>query len=151
VSIAVGLAQEWRAERALDALRAFAPARAVVERAGARREVDAAGVVPGDVVLLATGDRVPADLRLVRTASLRADESMLTGESAAVLKGTDVPAGSPGIAGRTDIAHAGTLVVHGSGAGIAVATGAGTEGAVRVVRSAPIRVSRAVFGPAVVG
>ncbi len=126
----IGLVQEGKAARALEALRAMETPVARVVRGGRRLEVPARDVVPGDAVLLAAGDRVPADLRLVRTTALETDESLLTGESLPVAKG-------PGTAPPRDLldaeaearsaAFAGTLVTRGTGTGIAVATGPSTE------------------------
>jgi Ca2+-transporting ATPase len=124
----IGLVQEGRAARALEALRAMETPVTRVLRGGRRVEIPARDVVPGDAVLLAAGDRVPADLHLARATALEADESLLTGESLPVAKGpgTERPrdlreaeAGS--------IAFAGTLVTRGTATGIAVATGPATE------------------------
>ncbi len=123
----IGFVQEGRAERALAAIRQMMDPEAVVVRDGRRMTIPAAEVVPGDLVLLEAGDRVPADLRLLSARALVIDESMLTGESVAVEKtGAAAPAEAM-VGDRPGIAHAGTLVTGGQGAGVAVATGADTE------------------------
>src|SRR5690606_30665111 len=108
-------AQEYRADRAAQRLRELVPAGVTVRRDGRRTVVDAAELVPGDVVLLEAGDRVPADLELAEVHGLAVDESMLTGESVAVRPG-------PG-----DRAFAGTFVVEGAAEGVVVATGTRTR------------------------
>ena len=85
----VGFGTEWQAGRALDALRRQAPATARVRRDGAERSIDAEGLVPGDIIILNGGDRVPADARLLEAAALRAEESSLTGESTTVNKSAE--------------------------------------------------------------
>jgi Ca2+-transporting ATPase len=120
----IGLAQEGKAARALEALRNMETPLARVRRGGTVAVVPSREVVPGDVVLLAGGDRVPADLLIVDAASLEVDESLLTGESLPVEKGSEGPLG-PG--GLESTAFAGTLVTRGSGTGIATATGPETE------------------------
>ena len=85
----VGFGTEWQAGRALDALRRQAPATARVRRDGAERSIDAEGLVPGDIIILNGGDRVPADSRLLEAAALRTEESSLTGESATVNKSAE--------------------------------------------------------------
>jgi Ca2+-transporting ATPase len=128
LNAALGFAQEWRAERAMAALRALAAPRAAALRDGLRCELAADGLVRGDVVLLEAGARVPADVRLLGAAGLRIDESALTGESvpsdkdaAAVLPATTV------LAERVNLAYAGTMVSAGRGRALVVATGAATE------------------------
>ncbi|MFO1082155.1 MAG: cation-translocating P-type ATPase [Reyranellaceae bacterium] len=129
VSVSISVVQEARSERVLEALRDMASPRALVIRDGERRRIAGREVVCGDAVILAEGDRVPADLVLVRASDLLIDESLLTGESVAVAKtavelpGGDAPAGgSPG-GDDTPFAFSGTLVVRGEGIGIATATG----------------------------
>nr|WP_203416569.1 HAD-IC family P-type ATPase [Jiangella ureilytica] len=124
----VGFVQESQAEGALDGLRALVRTRARVVRDGHAQVVASEDVVPGDLVVLEAGDKVPADLRLVRSSRLSVDESALTGESVPVDKdeAVVVPAGTP-VADRRNLAYSGTLVTAGSGAGVAVATGAATE------------------------
>ncbi|MCL7460858.1 HAD-IC family P-type ATPase [Micromonospora sp. MSM11] len=127
VNAVVGFLQESRAEAALDALRAMVRTQARVLRAGRQRHVPSDDVVPGDVVLVEAGEKVPADLRLVRAAELRADESALTGESLPVRKDElVVPADAP-VADRRNLLHSGTLLTGGTAVGVAVATGAETE------------------------
>ena len=127
INAAVGLLQEGRAERALEAIGGLLAPHADVLRDGARRRLPASGLVPGDVVLLEAGDRVPADLRLVSAAALRIEEAALTGESVPAGKSAEsVPAGAP-LAERSGMAFLGTLVVAGQAQGLVVATGAGTE------------------------
>ena len=116
---ALGFAQEWRAERTLEALRAMLAETATVIRDGHEREVDVADLVPGDHVLLRSGERVPADLRLHRATALRADESALTGESASVTKAVGE--------GRAGMVYTGTNIVEGHGTGIVSATGMKTD------------------------
>src|SRR5690606_2610635 len=114
-------------ERALDAIRDMIAPFASVLRDGQRVTILAEQVVPGDMVLIEAGDRVPADLRLVRARGLRVEEAALTGESVPADKTTaEVPAGLT-LGDRTCMAYSGTLAVAGQGAGIAVATGAKTE------------------------
>ncbi len=127
VNAVVGFAQESRAEGALAALAALTETRTTVVRDGRRRTVPSSAVVPGDLVVLAAGDKVPADLRLLESRELRADESALTGESAPT--GKDPGALPPGTApaDRRNMAYSGTLATAGSGVGVAVATGADTE------------------------
>ena len=124
----LGLVQEYRAERSLEALQKLTAPRARVLREGQLQIVPAAGVVPGDLVFLEAGDRICADLRLFDTHSLTINEAPLTGESAAVFKRSgDLihPPASPGDA--WNMAFSGTGVLAGRGRGIAVATGMKTE------------------------
>ncbi len=107
--------QEARADRASSKLRELLPARVRVRRDGKPTMVDAAELVPGDVVLLTAGDRIPADLQLLSSSSARFDESMLTGESEPV----------PGVPG--DAVPGGTFVVEGDSAGLVTATGSATR------------------------
>jgi Ca2+-transporting ATPase len=124
----VGFAQEFRAERAMAALKRMAAATARVVRAGEVLTVPAAELVPGDVVLLEAGNIVPADLRLVEVAQLRVDESALTGESVSIDKTSDaLPAADLPLGDRRNIAYKGTTATAGRGRGLVVATGMGTE------------------------
>ncbi len=128
LNAAIGFVQELRAARAMAALRSMAAHETHVVRDGEVHTVAAADIVPGDVVLLEAGDVVPADLRLLETARLTTQEAALTGESLPVAKGVDALADAEAPLGdRTTMAYKGTLIVHGRGRGVAVATGARTE------------------------
>lgn len=127
INALVGFIQESKALAALDSLRSMAPADARVVREGRGRTVPAAELVPGDLVALDAGEKVPADLRLVRAAELLVDESALTGESASVLKEEVVLPAETRVADRHNMFYAGTLVRSGSGHGVVVATGTQTE------------------------
>jgi len=123
-----GVVQEWRAERALAALRGMTAPSARILRDGAQRIVPVTEIVPGDVVLLSEGDIVPADLRLVETASLSADESMLTGESIPADKNSGhLGPEDAALAERANMAFKGAIITHGRGVGVAVATGMASE------------------------
>lgn len=127
VNALIGFVQEGKAERALHAIRNMLAARAAVVRDGERRSVDGTALVPGDVVLLEAGDRVPADLRLWSAHGLKVQESVLTGESVPVEKLVGpVDAAAP-LGDRSCMAFSGTLVTAGQASGIVVATGAHTE------------------------
>ena len=122
-----GFLQEAKAERAIEALSRMVLTEATVRRGGSRLRVNSAQLVPGDVVLLQAGDRVPADIRLVRVRNLRVDEAALTGESVPVPKHTDHVGLETILAERRNLAFAGTLVSSGQGEGLVWATGDGTE------------------------
>jgi Ca2+-transporting ATPase len=124
----LGFVQEYRAERAVAALRALSMPVARVRRDGAIAAIPATTIVPGDVVVLNAGNVVPADLRLIALSRLRIDESALTGESLAIEKTPGVVAGDNVLLGdRRNMAYKGTVVAHGHGAGVVVATGMRTE------------------------
>jgi Ca2+-transporting ATPase len=128
INAVVGLRQEGKAESAMNALKAMVTATARVRRDGSELEVPAEQIVIGDVVLLAAGDEVPADGRIIEAVSLQIDESALTGESVPASKGVEPPAGddlSPG--DQTDMAFMHTPVTHGNGVMIVTATGADTQ------------------------
>ncbi len=127
LNAAVGFAQEGKAEQALGAIRAMLSANATVLRGGRRQSVPAERLVPGDLVLLEAGDKVPADLRLAWCKNLHVQEAALTGESVPVGKGTGPVAADAPLGDRACMAFSGTLVTHGQGRGIVVATGASTE------------------------
>ncbi|WP_137285425.1 cation-translocating P-type ATPase [Halorussus salinisoli] len=127
VNALVGGIQEWRAERSSQALQQLIRTRATVIRDGETRDIDGEEVVPGDVVLLESGYRVPADIRLVSTHDLEIDESALTGESAPVLKDEEWAGDDRAPLGdRRNMAYAGTVVNRGRGRGVVVETGADT-------------------------
>lgn len=127
VNAAIGFVQEGKAESALDAIRSMLSLRAVVLRDGVRKSINAEELVPGDVVLLASGDKVPADLRLLRVTELRVEEAALTGESLPVEKHVlPVPADAA-LGDRGNMAYSGTLVVYGQALGVVVGTGSRTE------------------------
>lgn len=127
VNAIVGFIQEYRATRAIEALAQSIPELATVVREGRKERVAARTLVPGDVVLLQSGDRVPADLRLVRVRELRTAEAALTGESTPVEKQTEPLPPETLLADRSNMAFASSLVAYGQGVGIVVATGDGTE------------------------
>ncbi len=124
---AIGFVQEFRASKAIEALIAMVPEQATVLRDGRRLTINAAELVPGDLTFLASGDKVPADLRLLQVRSLQVDESALTGESVPVEKGVARVASDAPVAERRAMAHGGTLVTYGTATAIVVATGAHTE------------------------
>ncbi len=127
VNAVVGFIQESKAEAALEGLRAMVLTEARVVRDGATRTIPSEELVPGDLVRLEAGDRVPADLRLLDVVELRIDESALTGEAVASHKAQLVLPADTAVADRRNMAYSGTLVTTGTGLGVTVATGADTE------------------------
>ncbi|HKS27117.1 MAG TPA: calcium-translocating P-type ATPase, SERCA-type [Pyrinomonadaceae bacterium] len=127
-AVGLGFVQEYRAERAIEALREMAAPTATVLRDGQELEVSGKEMVPGDITILTTGDKVPADIRLMDAVNLQVEESALTGESVAVTKQTEpLEVEELGIGDRKNMAYAGTVVTYGRGRGLVVATGMKTE------------------------
>ncbi|MDT8855110.1 cation-transporting P-type ATPase [Paracoccaceae bacterium Fryx2] len=123
----IGFIQEGKAESAMAAIRNMLAPRAAVLRDGRRQTVEGATIVPGDIILLEPGDKVPADLRVLEARGLAAQEAILTGESVPVEKGaTPVKMDAP-LGDRRSMLWSGTLVTQGTARGLVVATGAGTE------------------------
>ncbi|MFI8729953.1 HAD-IC family P-type ATPase [Stutzerimonas kunmingensis] len=127
VNVVIGFVQEGKAEKALQAIRHLLAPHAVVLRDGRQQDLDAAELVPGDVVLLASGDSLPADVRLLQARNLRIDEAALTGESVPVDKQVEAVAADASIGDRLCMGYAGTLVTQGQARAVVVATGAATE------------------------
>jgi Ca2+-transporting ATPase len=124
----LGFVQEYRAERAIEALRQMAAPNATVVRDGKEDDVPARELVPGDVVLLRPGDRASADARLSDVVAFQVEESALTGESLPVEKQTNALAGEGlQVGDRTNMVYAGTTVTYGKGRGVVVAAGMETE------------------------
>ncbi|MEW5782551.1 MAG: cation-translocating P-type ATPase [Pseudomonadota bacterium] len=127
INAIIGTLQEGKAAEALAALARSVASEATVLRAGRRRRIDARHLVPGDIVLLAAGDKVPADLRILAGKELHTVEAQLTGESLPIEKhAAPLPPQTP-LADRRNMAYAGTIVVRGQGLGLVVATGQATE------------------------
>jgi cation-transporting P-type ATPase F len=127
VNAIVGFLQESKAENALEALMKMVVAEAVVRRDGKKIRVNSIELVPGDIVMLTGGDRVPADIRLLETKSLQIDESSLTGESVPASKRPDPLHADTVLADRVNMAYAGSLVTAGTGTGVVWGTGDRTE------------------------
>jgi Ca2+-transporting ATPase len=128
LNAAIGFSQEWRAERALAALKAMTATRALAVRDGRPVSVPTQELVPGDIVRIEAGSIVPADLRLIEAAAVRTNEAPLTGESVPVDKATDVlHAIDTAVAERSNLLHKGTYVTHGRAVGVVVETGMTTE------------------------
>lgn len=127
-AVGLGFVQEYRAERAIDALRQMAAPTATVLRDGIDVKVPAREVAPGDVVILHTGDRIPADGRIIESINLQIEEAALTGESVPVEKHTDaLPTQEMPVGDRKNMVYAGTAVTYGRGRALIVATGMQTE------------------------
>jgi magnesium-transporting ATPase (P-type) len=127
VNAVIGFIQEGKAEQALEGIRRMLSPHAQVRRDGEWLDAEAADLVPGDVVRLKSGDRVPADLRLFETTHLQVEESALTGESVPSEKDTVAAATDAGIGDRHGMAYSGTMVAAGRGIGVVTATGLATE------------------------
>jgi Ca2+-transporting ATPase len=126
-AVGLGFIQEYRAERAMEALKRMAAPTATVIRGGEEQEIDARELVPGDIIVLCTGDRIPADARILEVANLKADEAPLTGESIPVEKTSVLLEGDVDTADRRNMVYMGTAVVYGRGIGAVTATGMKTE------------------------
>jgi P-type Ca2+ transporter type 2C len=127
VNAAIGYIQEGKAEKALEGIRKMLSLEALVHRGGERLKINAEKLVPGDIVHLRSGDKVPADLRIVQSKNLRVEESPLTGESTDVGKTTDPVEEDAVVGDRKSMAFSGTMVTYGTAVGVAVTTGAKTE------------------------
>ncbi len=127
INAVIGFIQEYRAGKAIEALAAMIPAVATAVRNGQSIAVSADGLVPGDVVTLQSGDKVPADLRLIRVKNLLVEEAALTGESLPVAKRSDAVLPDAPLGDRFCMAYSGTLTVQGTATGVVVATGNSTE------------------------
>ncbi len=123
----IGFIQEGKAEKAMNAIRQMLAPQASVLRGGKRYSIQGEKLVPGDIVLLEAGDKVPADLRLLKTHGLQIQEAILTGESVPVQKQIETVAAAAPVGDRSCMAFSGTLVTSGQGKGVVVATGASTE------------------------
>ncbi len=127
INATIGFIQEGRAENALAAIRSMLSPTASVRRGGDWREIPADELVPGDIVRLRAGDRVPADIRLLAATNLRIEEAALTGESLPAEKSVDPVDENAGVGDRTSMAFSGTLVTSGTARGVVVATGVDTQ------------------------
>ena len=123
----MGYAQQARAEQAVAALRQMSAARANVVRDGVQQSIPATGVVPGDILLIAEGDTVPADARLIQSTALQTAEAALTGESLPVAKDIEPISDEMGVGDRDNMIFSGTAVTYGHGKAVVVATGMQTE------------------------
>jgi magnesium-transporting ATPase (P-type) len=127
VNAVIGFVQEGRAEQAMESIRGMLAPRSAVLRDGRRTSVDAANLVPGDIVLVESGDRVAADLRVIEARGLSAEEAILTGESVPVNKRTAPVDVDVALGDRSSMLFSGTLVATGTGRGVVVTTGARTQ------------------------
>ncbi len=127
LSVGLSFFEEYRAQKELEALDKLLVFKTTVLRNGAHLHIDAAEVVPGDILVLTHGQKVPADARLIEAHSLRTDESALTGESLGVDKSPEPVAPEAALAERTSMVYASTYITHGTGLAVAVSTGMGTE------------------------
>jgi len=127
INALLGFFQEGKAEKALDSIRNMLSAEARTIRGRETRLIPAEELVPGDVVLVESGDRIPADLRLVDVKNLRTEEAALTGESVPIDKTTEAVAAKATVGDREGMAFSGTLVSSGRGTGVVVGTGSNTE------------------------
>lgn len=123
----LGFVQEYRAERAMEALRRMAAPTASVRREGKEVEIPARELVPGDIIILRTGDRIAADARLIEAVNLKTNEAALTGESAPVEKINTTIQDEVGIGDRHNLVYMGTAVINGRGSAVVTATGMATE------------------------
>ncbi len=123
----LGFVQEYRSEKAMEALKQMAAPTATAIRDGEEEKIPARDLVPGDIVLLQTGDRIPADSRLTEAVNLKIDEAPLTGESVAVNKTTQTISGDMPVADRRNMSYMGTTVVYGRGKALVTGTGMATE------------------------
>ncbi|MGA2767588.1 MAG: cation-translocating P-type ATPase [Candidatus Bathyarchaeia archaeon] len=123
----LGFVEEFRSEKAVEALEKMTAPTAIVLRDKKEVKVPASEIVPGDVILLFTGDRVPADARLIESVNLKVDEASLTGESSPVNKNVDACAEALPLNDRRNMAFTGTVVVYGRGKAVATTTGMNTE------------------------
>lgn len=127
VNATVGFIQEGKAEKALEGIRKMLSLEATVVRGGNKQKIEAEQLVPGDIVLLKSGDKIPADIRIIKAKNLRIEESPLTGESTDVNK-TPEPVEEKAVIGdRKSMAYSGTMVTYGTATGVVVTTGAKTE------------------------
>jgi P-type Ca2+ transporter type 2C len=127
VNALIGFIQEGKAEQALEGIRKMLSLEAVVIRNGKKKTIDAEELVPGDIVMLKSGDKVPADLRLIKIKDLQVEESPLTGESTSVDKSSDPVEDDAVIGDQYSMAFSGTVVTFGKGTGVVTATGLKTE------------------------
>ncbi|MCL4180764.1 MAG: cation-transporting P-type ATPase [Verrucomicrobia bacterium] len=127
INAIIGFIQEGKAEQALAGIRKLLSAHAQARRGGDWAEIEADELVPGDIVRLRSGDRVPADLRLIEAVNLRLEESALTGESVPAEKKTDPADTDAGVGDRHGMSYSGTMVAAGRGTGVVTATGPATE------------------------
>ncbi len=123
----IGFVQEYRAGKAIEALSGMVPETATALRDGQRVTMNAADLVPGDIVALQSGDKVPADMRLITCRSLQVEESALTGESVPVEKSLDLAPAEAMLGDRRNMVYSGSLVTYGAGTAVIVATSLGTE------------------------
>lgn len=128
INAIIGFIQEYRAEKAMQALKKMSAASAKVLRSGSVRQIPAHEIVPGDVVLMEAGDIIPADVRLIESAQLKVNEASLTGESVPVEKSTDaIHVEDLTLGDRLNMSYKGTHVTYGRGRGVVIATGMQTE------------------------
>ena len=127
INALIGFIQEGKAERALESIREMLSLEAVVIRNAKKKSIDAEELVPGDIVMLKSGDKIPADIRLIKTKDFRVEESPLTGESTAVEKNTGPVDAKAIIGDQTSMAFSGTVVIYGKATGVVVGTGTDTE------------------------
>ena len=118
--------QEYRAEKAIELLKSLTSPEAFVIRDGVERKVTSQKLVPGDLILLQTGDRIPADARIIKEFNLKVDEASLTGESVPVEKDAEVLPSETPEADRKNMVYTGTVVTYGRGSAIVTATGMNT-------------------------
>jgi len=127
INAVLGFFQEYKAEKAMEALMSLAAPHAVVLRDDKERDIYSRELVKGDIVILNVGDRVPANIRLIESIGLKVDQSHLTGESVSVEKETGAQPGDAGIADRKNIVYMASIITYGKGIGVVTATGMETE------------------------
>jgi magnesium-transporting ATPase (P-type) len=127
INALIGHIQESNAEKSLQSIRNMLSSEAVVVRQGSHETVATTALVPGDIVVIRAGDRIPADLRVIEAHNLRVEEAILTGESTVVEKNSDALSGELPLGDRYNLLYSGTTVSSGGGKGVVVATGGETE------------------------